>query len=183
MFSRFSHELSQPIMYLEPVYVIPAAEPTPLPTRRAWLVAGGAFVTGAVGAAVGGNLFGSNLSGSVLAGDAEAGQAGVGELSDAQARQLRWLHGLCADSSPCHQLESFAPGLTLWLTERPHDRVLWHGMERPAAAALDGSSLNPPSELAGILLLFLTGLEPVLAPTDPPVEIDFEGLRRVGRGR
>jgi len=176
-------------MHLEPIYLVaPEPEPKAMPTRRAWLFASGAFVTGALSGTVGAGIFtGGTRDGAVAA-------AALDELDEHEARELRFLHELCADSSPLATLEDHMGSLLYLLAKRPDDRLLWHGMERLAQAALDGSAKGlgfggpvevgrGPRRLAGSLLSFLRHIPPGLCPTDDPIEIDIDSLRAVARGR
>ena len=176
-------------MHLEPIYLVaPEPEPKAMPTRRAWLFASGAFVTGALSGTVGAGIFtGGTRDGAVAA-------AALHELDEEDASELRFLHEFCANSSPLATLEAHRGSLYHLLAKRPDDRLLWHGMERLAQAALDGSAKGfgfsgpldvgrAPRRLAGFLVSFLARIPPGLCPTDDPIEIDIDSLRAVARGR
>ena len=157
-------------MRLEPIYLAPCNQWRP--SRRSWLVASGAFVTGALAGTLGTRL---------VARSASAGS--TDQLDTDELRELQYLHECCSASAPLLRLESITGTLYDWLGRRPDDRLLWYGLERLAGAVLSGTTALDQRYQAWSLLTFLASVEPTLAPTDEPVQIDKDALRRVARRR
>lgn len=152
-------------MKLEPVFLVaPLPAPKSMPTRRAWLLAGGAFVAGTVTGSACQSWFGAQAA------------APPPPVDPTHA----WLRTLCDDGTPIEELLTNRAFLLLNLPKWSDDPLLWHGIDRLVGAARERSELPDRKRLALELAGFLENTE---LPADASLRWDLEALRAIGRGR
>ncbi|MCA8973367.1 MAG: hypothetical protein KDC98_01530 [Planctomycetes bacterium] len=109
-------------MKLEPVYLLaPEPEPPSMPTRRAFLLAGGMFAAGSICGGACGYTIGVVSS---------QGEEKVGEFAPSGDRELDYWRNL-AVKAPLDELFARAPNfLTAQMADYKNDEVLWRGVDR-----------------------------------------------------
>ncbi len=126
-------------MKLEPVYVLAPRPAAPaMPTRRAFLFAGAAFLGGAAAGSAGGWWFGTR---SVPEGTGA-------EAAPSADENIIWLHGLCHDASPIDELVRRRVSLYFAVARSGSDPILWHGFERLCREVQDNPLLDKRRQIA-----------------------------------
>ncbi len=135
-------------MKIDPVFLVaPAAPPPTVPTRRAFLLAGGAFAFGSmVGGACGYSIGAAKREPVEAAGEKADGE--LGSSGDAQLDELRRL----AVKAP---IEEFVAKWNPWWGEfdftYTSDPILWQGLNRLAAWAIDQPDRAERQMLTGLI--------------------------------
>jgi len=122
-------------MRLEPIFLLaPKPKPASVPTRRAFLIAGGTFFAGiGLGGACG------YAAGSRVGGDSDDASKELFEPSgDSQLDELRRI----AVAAPLEELIEKRDAILHFTTSAyPRDKYLWRGIERLIEATLIGQSV------------------------------------------
>jgi len=143
-------------MRLEPIFLLaPKPKPASVPTRRAFLIAGGTFFAGiGLGGACG------YAAGSRVGGDsADASKELFEPSGDSQLDELRRI----AVAAPLEELiEKRGAILHFIVVDYPRDKHLWVGIERLVKATLHGQSINERRSLALWLAKLIEGGNPEL---------------------
>ena len=136
-------------MRLDAVFVVaPKPKPPSIPTRRAFLIAGGTFATGALlGGACGYSIGAAmNASGSTTS---PAGEPELVPSGDVELDELRRL----AVKAPISELvEKGLLFLTIRVESYKTDPILWRGVDRLAVAMSENANLPITYELVGVVM-------------------------------
>ncbi len=146
-------------MKIEPYYLLAPLPPKPsMPTRRAWLIAAGAFVVGStVGSACGYSL------GAASAGPAAAPAGPVEWKPSGDAELEEWRR--LAVKAPLDELfERAMAFLDARVSNYPKDEILWLGVERLAKESA-GNESRPVNEMT--LVVVVAQIEGTARPTEP----------------
>lgn len=161
-------------MKLQPVYLVaPMPAPKSMPTRRAWLLATGAFAVGAVaGSACQSWLGGDDAAPAPEPEPEPAAQAALDPMQE-------WLRKVCDDGTGIEELIRHRLSLYMQLPKWRDDPLLWHGIDRLASVVLETAELADRRRLAFELSLFLQNAE---LPAGASDRWDLDALLAIARG-
>ncbi|MGK0156379.1 MAG: hypothetical protein ACI9SE_003348 [Neolewinella sp.] len=155
-------------MHLKPVYLLaPKPKPPTVPSRRAFMIAGGTFLAGAALGGACGYAAGSSRS------DADTASGALTPTDDADLNELRRL----AIKAPIEELTGqWFPFLTLLHDTYQSDEILWRGAKRICDEAINNTSLLDRSKIARWSITVITSGDPKLTASLRPM---LNELRRV----
>jgi len=136
-------------MRLDAVFLVaPKPKPPSIPTRRAFLIAGGMFATGAVlGGACGYSIGAAAGSGPAAAPGAEPDLVPSGDVELDELRRL-------AVKAPIEELvERGLLFLSMRVESYKTDAVLWRGVDRLSLAMVENASLPITYGLVGVVIV------------------------------
>jgi hypothetical protein len=162
-------------MKIDPVWLVAPPKAPSIPTRRAFLLAGGCFAAGmSIGGACGYSYGKSQSSDSSSAGAAPGGAAAEGDLpksGDIELDQLRWL----AVKAPVDELfEKALSFLHIRGITYPKDEILWRGVDRLSKEIVE----NPSRDVSeAVVLAVISHIESPARPTTPSLRDRVPALR------
>jgi len=166
---RGQYVTGESTMRLEPVYLLaPKPKPPSVPTRRAFLIAGGTFFAGiglggACGYAAGSARSDGNSNGD---GNGDTRSDALTPTGDANLDELRRL----AMQAPIEELTGqWLPFLTLLHDTYQSDEFLWHGAKRICDEAINNQSLADRSKIARWSITVITSGDPSLTASLRPL--------------
>jgi hypothetical protein len=167
-FIRGHHATGESTIRLEPIYLLaPKPKQPSVPTRRAFLIAGGTFFAGIGLGGACGYAAGSARS------DGETAADALMPTGDADLDELRRL----AIEAPIEELTSqWFPFLTLLHDTYQSDEVLWQGAKRICDEAINNESLIDRSKIARWSITVITSGDRRLTASIRPL---LNELRRV----
>ena len=145
-------------MRIEPIYLLaPKPKPPSIPTRRAFLIAGGTFFAGiGLGGACG---YAAGIGASGNEGGTKTKNE-TGPTGDANLDRLRWL---AVDASIDVLIDNRNAFLNVLSSAYPKDLIAWQGVDRLVEAILDGRQLPNTRAFAQYLSQVIERGDPTVA--------------------
>lgn len=163
--TRGQYATGESTMRLEPVYLLaPKPKPPSVPTRRAFLIAGGTFFAGiGLGGACG---YAAGSARNAGDGNGDTPSSALTPTGDTDLDELRRL----AMKAPIEELTGqWFPFLTLLHDTYKSDEFLWHGAKRICDEAINNQSLADRSKIARWSITVITSGDPKLTASLRPL--------------
>ncbi len=164
-------------MKLEPVYLVAPKRVPSMPTRRAFLIAGGTFVLGGGLGGACGYAMGAGVPVDANAKASDGGAPGDGELKPSGDVELDELRRLAVKAPIEELLERRQVFVELVRRSYRKDPVLWRGMHRLATALVRDSSIPQRRVFARVMAQVIEQADQGVASALVPLVPDLRGIK------